>query len=131
VFRLLYLIFLIVVVFGGGYFFGKSMGWWDGLVSQPPIGTLIFEDKELTILRAVPGTTDTGQRLDVTISATTEEQAFALAPKLFDICQTITGSELFAERLTGITELGLDFARPGDDTALFNSTLPISGGVCQ
>ena len=127
----IYLIFLIMVTFGGGYIVLNAYSSPDETTEAASLGAFEFDEKALTIGSAVPATLDTGQRLDVVITAKNQDETLEIVPQVFALCEALAADARFKARLIGITELQLAFAHPGTKDPVFPVTLPIADGVCQ
>lgn len=129
----LYLLFLIAVVFGGGFLVGKQTGIFepDQAVVEAPV-LLYLDQIKVPINWSAYTDLDRGAvKLTVNLGARDVGDAENLAGKMFIICQAVAGSALFAEKITLTREIVAEISYPGSATGEFTTTMPLQNGVCQ
>ena len=129
----LYLLVLIVVVFGGGFVVGKQTGVFDVVMQQTaePVYLPLGDDRLLISGSDKSDLPRGAKRLAVTIGTEDRETAANLTGRLFEICQAIAASDLFADTISVTREIVIDFVFPGNDVGEFRTTMPAQNGACQ
>ena len=129
----LYLLVLIVVVFGGGFVVGKQTGVFDVVMQQTaePVYLALGDDRLLISGSDKSDLPRGAKRLAVTIGTEDRETAANLTGRLFEICQAIAANDLFADTISVTREIVIDFVFPGNDVGEFRTTMPAQNGACQ
>lgn len=127
----LYLLFLILAVFGGGFLVAQQTGIFGQDQQGPTTAMLSVQGQDIEITQSAFSALSNGaSTLKVDLAAADETQAGQLAEKMFGICQAVAIAPHFSDRIGTARFVEVSIAPPGQ-AELYAATLPIENGVCQ